>query len=87
MLKAVLITLRCSSFRFAGGNLLLTCVISLLRIALKPSLILKASAHMQVMELFVTDNLVLLMSSDLPVLSKVSLIPLDYLQTADSIHP
>ena len=43
--------LSCCSFRFSGGNLLVTCVISLLRIALKPSLVLKASAHVQVMAL------------------------------------
>lgn len=68
-------------FRFAGGNLLLMCVISLLRIALKPSLVLKASAHMQVMVLYI-------MSFELPI-SKASLIPLYF--SADSfileMHP
>ena len=69
--------LRMFFFRFAGGNLLLMCVISLLRIALKPSLVLKASAHMQVMVLYI-------MSFELPT-SKASLIPLDF--SADSFHP
>jgi len=44
--------------RFSEGNLLVTCVISLLRIALKPSPVLKASAHVQMSRIAAAHGLV-----------------------------